>query len=132
MEKIDFLFLSKRDIRDAKHMLDVGSYESACRFSQQAVEKFLKHYIQKLGDTSDIGILSSHGLVNLYTRYVALSNITLLKEDRKMMGLLQGYYFDLNYPGDRCREVDKEEAQEAYDFSLKFIQQNSEDNVLWW
>lgn len=68
-----------------------------------------------------MAVLVSHNTTKLYDRAVELAAFPTDREERKMMSILKDYY-DINYPGENCREVDAAEAQEAKDFTEKFCQ----------
>ena len=121
MGKITYEHLSSRDLRDAKLLLKSQSYSSAGRFAQQAVEKKLKQYIEDNGDTSDMGVLSTHNTTKLYDRVVELGGLKKNKDHRVMMAVLKDYYYDINYPGENSRELDEEEATEAVRFAEEFF-----------
>ena len=121
MGKITYKYLGDRDLRDAQILLKAGSFSSVGRFVQQAVEKNLKQFIEDNGDTEDLPLLSIHNTVKLYDKVVALGGITYDKDDRKMMSVVREYYYDINYPGEDCRELTGEEAIEAVDFAIAFI-----------
>ena len=121
MGKITYQHLSSRDLNDAQVLLKARSYSSAGRFAQQAVEKKLKQYIEDNGDTSDIGLLSTHNTTKLYDRVVDLGGLVKNKDHRTMMAVLKDYYYDINYPGENSRELDEEEAAEAVKFADEFI-----------
>ena len=121
MEKITYQYLGNRDLKDAITLLKAASYSSAGRYAQQAVEKNLKQFIEDNGDTSDTTLLSGHNTVKLYDRVVELGGLALDKDHRKMMSVLKDYYYDINYPGDCCRELNEEEAQEAVCFAKELI-----------
>ena len=93
----------------------------AGRLVQQAVEKNLKQYIEQNGSTDDIGILSAHNTVKLYDRVIELGGVTRDPDDRKMMSVIREYYYDVNYPGEDCRELTPEESVEAVEFAVRFI-----------
>jgi HEPN domain-containing protein len=120
--KITYKYIGDRDLRDAKILLEAGSASMTGRLVQQAVEKNLKQFIEDNGDTSDLPILSSHNTAKLYNRVVELGGLPYNKDDRKMMALLREYYYDVNYPGEDCRELSREEAREAVIFAEEFIE----------
>ena len=121
MGKITYEHLSSRDLRDAKLLLKSQSYSSAGWFAQQAVEKKLKQYIEDNGDTSDMGVLSTHSTTKLYDRVVELGGLEKNKDHRIMMAVLKDYYYDINYPGENSRELDEEEATKAVRFAEDFF-----------
>ena len=45
MGKTTYKYIGDRNLKDAKTLLEAGSFSSAGRFAQQAVEKYLKHFI---------------------------------------------------------------------------------------
>lgn len=117
--KLTYKYIGDRDLRDAQVLLELGSASMTGRLVQQAVEKNLKQFIEDNGDTGDIPLLSIHSTVKLYDRVAALGGLTSNPDDRKMMSVLKEYYYDVNYPGEECRELTPEEAQEAYDFAVR-------------
>ncbi|MCL1842234.1 MAG: HEPN domain-containing protein [Defluviitaleaceae bacterium] len=121
--KLTYKYIGDRDLRDAQVLLQAGSASMTGRLVQQAVEKNLKQFIEDNGDTNDLPILSAHNCVKLYDRVVALGGLTRNADDRKMMALLREYYYDTNYPGEDCRELSREEAEEAVYFAIDFIKE---------
>ena len=74
-------------------------------------------------DLSDVKVLLRSGSPSMTGRLAQLGGITRHKDDRKMMSVLREYYYDINYPGEECRELDPEEAAEAVAFAERFIGQ---------
>ena len=120
-EKLNYKYLGDRDLSDAKVLLQAGSASMTGRLVQQAIEKNLKQYIEDNGNTGDLPILSAHNTVKLYDRVVELKGIYHDSDDRKMMSVIREYYYDVNYPGEDCRELTREEAEEAVAFAVGFI-----------
>jgi len=108
-------------LKTAQDLLSLKSYSPAGIYAQQAVEKYLKHYIDVNGDTDDIALLTTHNLLGLYNKVVELGGLEYNSDYRKMMYVLRSYYFELNYPGDNFRELGKEEATEAVEFAKELI-----------
>ena len=121
MAAITYKYLGDRDLNDAKVLMRGGSVSMAGRLAQQAVEKNLKQFIENNGDTDDMALLSIHSTVKLYDRVCALGGLVSNTDDRKMMAVLREYYYDINYPGEECRELTREEAQEAVDLAARLI-----------
>ena len=121
MGALTYEYLGDRDLRDAKYLLEVGSWSQVGRLLEQAVEKHFKHYISKYGDSSDKMLLGSHNMVGLYNRFLELSGETVCCKTLADMSLLKDYYYDINYPGDNCRELDEIEARNALDFVVPLI-----------
>ena len=121
MGALTYKYLGDRDLRDAKSLLQSGAYSQAGRFSQQAVEKNLKYFIENNGGTEDYRLLTIHNTVKLYDKVMELGGVDFNNDDRKMMSMLKDYYYDINYPGDECRELTPEESAEAVDFAERFI-----------
>ena len=119
--KLNYKYLGDRDLRDAQVLLKAGSASMTGRLVQQAIEKNLKQYIEDNGNTGDIPILSAHNTVKLYDRVVQLGGLVNESNDRKMMSVIREYYYDVNYPGEDCRELTPDEAEEAVAFALVFI-----------
>jgi HEPN domain-containing protein len=122
MGKITYKYLGDRDLNDARVLLKGGSASMTGRLVQQAVEKNLKQYLEENGDTNDFPLLAIHNTVKLYDRVVALGGVVNNKDDRKMMSVIREYYYDINYPGEECRELTREEAEEAVAFATLFIE----------
>jgi len=123
MGKITYEYLSMRDLHEAKVLLNGMCFSSAGRFAQQAIEKQLKQYIETHGDSGDLPLLSIHNTTRLYDRVVELGGLSMSRETRKMMAVLKDYYYDINYPGDNCRELEEYEAAEAVEFAETLISQ---------
>ena len=121
MGKVTYKQIADRDLKDAETLLTAGSFSSAGRFAQQAVEKSLKHFIDINGDTNDIPLLTTHNTVRLYEKVVELGGLEHNKEYKKMMLILKSYYYDTNYPSDDFRELDEEEATDAVNFAKELI-----------
>jgi len=119
MDKRTYKYIGNRDLSIAEKLLASKDYSYAAISAQQAVEKYLKHYIDENGDKDDIVILTTHNLPGLYDRVVALGGLESNKDNRMMMFVLRGYYFELRYPGENFRELGKEEATEAVEFAKK-------------
>jgi HEPN domain-containing protein len=110
---ISYLEYSNRDMKYAADMLKLENYDPCGRFCQQSVEKRLKHFIEKNGNTNDLTILHSHNLAKLYTRVCEISGV---KTDRAVRGdlyQLTTYYYDTNYPSEDNIELTNEMAEEA-------------------
>ena len=121
MVEMTYKYFGERDLKEAEILLKFGAFSSAGRFSQQAVEKYLKQYIEDNGDTGDIGFLATHNTVSLYERVVKLGGLEFDKDCHKMMFVLRSYYYDTNYPGVDARELGKEEAADAVNFAKELI-----------
>ena len=121
MDKRTYKYIADRDLKTAQDLLSLKSYSPAGIYAQQAVEKYLKHYIDVNGDTDDIALLTTHNLLGLYNKVVELGGLEYNSDYRKMMYVLRSYYFELNYPGDNFRELGKEEATEAVEFAKELI-----------
>jgi len=61
-----YLYIAQKDLMRAKHMHDVDDYCASGRFSEQAVEKCLKSYIEKHGKASDYMLMTLHKPRRLY------------------------------------------------------------------
>ncbi|MCL2236000.1 MAG: HEPN domain-containing protein [Defluviitaleaceae bacterium] len=119
MGKFTYKYLGDRDLKDAKILLDAGSYTASGRLSQQSLEKNMKHWIELQDDMAHIPLLSTHNIVKMYGVICDLGGLVFDKHDRNFVSLIKDYYFDMNYPGEGCRELNKEEAKDAYDFVVK-------------
>ena len=117
MGKTTYKYIGDRDLKDAETLLAAGSFSSAGRFAQQAVEKYLKHFIDINGNAGDIAFLTTHNTIRLYDKVVELGGLEFSKDCQKMMCVLRTYYYDTNYPGVDFRELGKEEAVEAVNFA---------------
>ena len=85
------------------------------RDSQQACEKYLKHYLQE-NHLLTKELSRTHNLVKLMK--------TIPNYDRKVcrqLASIYGYYFDTNYPGDDFVELSKEDAEEARKIALNLF-----------
>ena len=91
-------------------------------YCEQFVEKALKHIINiNINcEPSDIALIQSHKVVQLAKRVEQILNIHYSREDYNMFRRLQGYYFDLNYPGDRYEDIDKEETDDVIQWLKNF------------
>jgi len=108
-----YLDFAESDLAAAKAMLKAGFYDHCARLCQQAVEKYFKHIVEEKGDKTDMGLLVSHKVHQLYDRVVILLSVPLDKAMRSDLATLTDYYFDKNYPGAADSPVELAEAEEA-------------------
>ena len=114
--------LAEKDLKSAEDLLKYssGNYNLIARLAEQYVEKLLKHCIELKGSTEHLTLLSTHNLTKMYDELVKLGLLKRIQTDRLFMSQLKDYYFDMNYPGDNYRELDKEEAELALNFAKSF------------
>jgi len=74
----------------------------------------MKHWIELQGDTTLIPLLPGCNMVGMYGVICDLGRLAFDKYDGSFVSLLKDHYFDVNYPGESCRELDKEEAEDVY------------------
>jgi HEPN domain-containing protein len=81
---------------------------------EQAVEKALKHFIHLKGESSDYKLLSIHKPLRLYAKCTEYQlNLSLSKEEMFVLGNLDSYYYDTNYPGNAYFELEEADARDA-------------------
>ena len=106
-ETEEWLKRAEDDIRVARRearVIDEPSYSAVCFHSQQAVEKFLKAFLQAY----EIPITKTHDLVYLLELIIPIKPLWSVYRDG--LERLNGYAVDSRYPG---TEVIKEEADYA-------------------
>lgn len=104
-------YIAHKDLRDAKLLYSVGSYDACAVHAEQAVEKLLKEVINTdLSITADPSILKTHKIRKLIkvlaTKYPELAKYSYLG------ARLSDVYFDTRYPGIDYEECDQQEAKE--------------------
>lgn len=121
MDPNSYLAIAYRNIETNKKMLEWGDYNDSVRYSQQVVEKVLKHLLETTCDAEVTKFMKLHKLKILYSE-VMKKNIKELPEvNTDTLAALTDYYFDTNYPGDNFVLVEKEEAERMYLFARNFI-----------
>ena len=117
-----YIYIAQRDLNDAMVMFDAKSFTSSGRFSEQAIEKALKHFIHLKGSSRDYRLLTLHKPMRLYTKCQEyLLNLELTKEEIFTLGILDDYYYDTNYPGNAFFELDEEDAKLALELANKIV-----------
>ena len=107
--------LALYDLRKIEAGLAYELWNAVGRDSQQACEKYLKHYLQeKHMLTKELS--RTHNLVKLIK---AIPDYD--RELCKQLAGIYGYYFDTNYPGDDFVELSKEDAEEAKNIAKDLI-----------
>jgi len=114
-----FLYIAEKDLTRARIMHDFSDYSAAGRFCEQAVEKCLKSYIEKHGDSSDYKLMSLHKPRRLYDRCVELGWRELSHRDAGILSKLSDYYYDTNYPGNSYFELTESQSAEALELAEK-------------
>jgi len=121
MDSNSYLAIAIRNIETNKKMLEWGDYNDSVRYSQQVVEKVLKHLLETTKDAEVTKLMKLHNLRKLYSEAKNRNIKILPKVNTDTLAALTDYYFDTNYPGDNFILVEKEEAERMYVFAKKFI-----------
>jgi HEPN domain-containing protein len=109
-----YLYIAERDLKDAYHLFDVKSYSTCGRLCEQAAEKALKHFIHMKGSSADYKLLQIHKPLRLYAKCTEYNlGLNLTKEEMFVLGNLDSYYYDTNYPGNAYFELEEEDAKSA-------------------
>lgn len=110
-------YIACRDLQKAHAMLELFP-DGSVTYSQQAVEKILKHWINETMHTEEVeSLLKSHKLVRL----LACTTPELLSQYRGDLSELTAYYFDSRYPGINYTEASLEDATHFYQCAKQLI-----------
>lgn len=82
------------DLDTAEAMLQAKKYNASVVYSQQAIEKILKHHLQYFSG-SNVDDLKSHKLLKL----AKATGIRELQQFRGQLSEITDCYFDARYPG---------------------------------
>jgi len=121
VEANSYLAIALRNIKTNRKLLGWGDYNDSARYSQQVVEKTLKHLLETTNDVSVTKFFKLHNLSKLYSEVENRNIKTLPQVDKDILAVLTDYYYDTNYPGDNFVLIKKEEAERAYKFAKNFI-----------
>jgi HEPN domain-containing protein len=108
-----YLYIAKKDLRRAELMHKEEDYCASGRFSEQAVEKCFKAYIEKKGTADDYKLMALHKPWRLYDRCCALGYPELSADEENVLHKLADYYYDTNYPGNAYFELTHGQSYEA-------------------
>lgn len=99
--------IALRDLRCSGILLEAESYNDSVVYSQQAIEKILKHYIHAgYAGGVDAATLKSHKLLLL----LRASGINELEPYRDVVSTITDCYFDARYPGIDYTEYTRADA----------------------
>lgn len=117
------------DLDNAHIMLNNQKYNASVVYSQQAIEKILKQYIQQFGK-GQADDLKSHKLLKL----LKLTELQELQKFRGDVSEITDCYFDARYPGIDYTQYTKDDADRflsvASDIVLLVIQKCQGGNPL--
>ena len=89
----NWIYYADNDINSARKLMNFhGSRGQIAVFCQQAVEKYLKAYLEEHGRE----IRKTHDLVSLYAEVESIQNWNL---DKELLKNLKNIYIDYRYPG---------------------------------
>ena len=117
-----YLYIAKRDLKDAMLLYKGQSYTQTGRLAEQVVEKVLKHYLHSFGNSEDYRFLHMHKPFRIYTKCKEYGfALELSKDELLTLKDLDSYYYDTNYPGNEFFELEELQAKEALDLAQKFV-----------
>jgi len=117
-----FLYIAQKDLARAKLMHNARDYSAAGRFCEQSVEKCLKSYIERHGNSSDYRLMALHKPRRLYERCLELGWPELPDKDVAVLSKLADYYYDTNYPGNSYFELNEAQSEEALELTEKICE----------
>ncbi|MCL2189412.1 MAG: HEPN domain-containing protein [Defluviitaleaceae bacterium] len=116
-----YLYIAQKDLRRAELMHGERDYCASGRFSEQAVEKAFKSFIEQKGKADDYKLMALHKPWRLYDRCNALGFPELTEEEERTLHKLPDYYYDTNYPGNAYFELTQAQSQEALDMARTVV-----------
>jgi HEPN domain-containing protein len=116
-----YLYIARKDLRRAELMHGEHDYCAAGRFSEQAVEKCFKAFIEKNGKADDYKLMALHKPWRLYDRCCNLGFPELSGDEENILHKLADYYYDTNYPGNAYFELTHAQSQEALDLARTIV-----------
>ena len=120
-------YIAEKDLKCAEKNLSIGEYNAVGVYSQQALEKIAKHYIQRKFIVEDIAeLMRSRKLRKLYSRIKSYVDI---KNEMEVIYALTDCYFDTRYPSENYFELDSKSA-ERYLESAKLIFERVREKIL--
>jgi HEPN domain-containing protein len=112
-KKLDYLFYAEDDYRYVKEVIKTGLvFNGICHNSQNICEKYLKHIID-INDLDDLEVMRTHSLKVLY-KFIK-NNIKDFKCNWDTILKVDGYYFQVKYPGDNSFTADEEDIKKSWD-----------------
>ena len=116
-----YIEIARGELRTADALLGAGEWNAASRYCEQYIEKLFKEYIVNNGLTeNEMKLLTSHNLIRLSERVSELSGLCFDRSGKRMFRLLQNYWFDTSYLGDRYTDLTEEDAKETLEWTLDF------------
>jgi HEPN domain-containing protein len=116
-----YLYIAKKDLRRAELMNGEHDYCASGRFSEQAIEKCFKAYIEKNGKAEDYKLMALHKPWRLYDRCCALGFPELSVDEENILHKLADYYYDTNYPGNAYFELTQAQSKEALELAEAIV-----------
>jgi HEPN domain-containing protein len=117
-----YLYIARKDLRRAEFMHGEHDYCASGRFSEQAVEKCFKAFIEKKGTATDYKLMALHKPWRLYDRCQAMGFPELSAPEENVLHKLADYYYDTNYPGNAYFELTQAQSAEALELARTIIE----------
>jgi HEPN domain-containing protein len=112
-----YLYIARKDLRRAELMHGEADYCASGRFSEQAVEKCFKAFIEQKGNAGDYKLMALHKPWRLYDRCVTMGFPELADAEENVLHKLADYYYDTNYPGNAYFELTHAQSLEALELA---------------
>lgn len=108
------------DYKTLIDLIPLKRYNHIAVFSQQVVEKLLKHIVYEfcVGEEGADTALNKHNLRKLHS--IIMNRGIDLGIDRKDLTFIEDYYFEARYPGDNFIVVNEFDANECVDI-VEFV-----------
>ena len=112
-----YLYIACKDLRRAELMHGEQDYCASGRFSEQAIEKCFKAFIEQKGTADDYKLMALHKPWRLYDRCCSLGLPELSGAEESILHKLPDYYYDTNYPGNAYFELTHAQSLEALELA---------------
>jgi HEPN domain-containing protein len=117
-----YLYIARKDLRRAELMHGEKDFCASGRFSEQAVEKCFKAYIEKKGNADDYKLMALHKPWRLYDRCLKMGFPPLSDAEENILHKLADYYYDTNYPGNAYFELTHTQSAEALEIARTIVE----------
>ncbi|MCL2499585.1 MAG: HEPN domain-containing protein [Defluviitaleaceae bacterium] len=121
-----YLYIARKDLRRAELMHGEADYCASGRFSEQAVEKCFKAFIEKKGTADDYKLMGLHKPWRLYDRCFGMGFPELSDTEENILHKLADYYYDTNYPGNAYFELSQAQSSEALELARTIVELTGE------